>query len=427
MSNNQTESDDVHVTIFFIPGNPGLAAYYTPFLDALTRLLTEAHTNDRRSPKLNLRISPKPTIITCDHLGLTHTPPSPYAIPTRPGPLSSGVWGRWFGFGDVDLWSQCGDKLGVWEDVVVAGTPSHSRRIVIGHSVGAFMALPLAISPTTQPLAIYHLTPTLTHIANAPAATNLVARTAIALAAPLIPLVTAVSGVVGAIAACGGRRWVGRCVRGWVGGGHSDEAVAVTVDGLVCRPRNVWGALKLGVSEMVEITSVEKVDAFVRAVSGGGKGRLWEEVLAKSRFYYAVGTHGVSNYEDDIGSNTSSVTLTSPSDEMHATPRTREKHDARATALAAARRLASEGMHRGKPAVVAEDHWVSSDARREICGLVDRAVGGGVGSAGAAALLKRTDRVVECREVSHAWCTSAVESERVARQVVSWLFKDIDT
>lgn len=120
--------------VFFITGNPGLAAYYEPFLTTLNSEL------QRRSPELDL-------FVHCVSLpgfnvnpsyygpGRTGSPPPPYSLDEQ---IEKVKYQLWSSSVSANRWRRQG-----------YGEETPLNVILIGHSVGAYILLEILRNPHT--------------------------------------------------------------------------------------------------------------------------------------------------------------------------------------------------------------------------------------------------------------------------------------
>ena len=140
----------VTYNIFFITGNPGLIAYYTPFLSTLASLLSTTST------------SPAPIryrIRGHSLAGFTSTtsfPPSPYGL--------------------AQQISLAAANLTSFLAPPHRSDDNTQRTILIGHSVGAYILLELVRRSPRPILGGILLFPTVTHIAQSPSGQKLTVR-----------------------------------------------------------------------------------------------------------------------------------------------------------------------------------------------------------------------------------------------------------
>ncbi|KAK0667404.1 hypothetical protein QBC41DRAFT_254158 [Cercophora samala] len=159
-SSNRSNPSRKQCLIFFITGNPGLASYYTPFLTHLRHLLNSLESNSNTAYHIYSR----------NLLGfsdLDHSPPfgtpipSPSQTVTQPFTLEDQI-------------------QSLTSTLLSLNSPTpFSSIILIGHSVGAYMATEifhrnhLSPSPSLPLTSGILLFPTLTHIARSPSGQKL--------------------------------------------------------------------------------------------------------------------------------------------------------------------------------------------------------------------------------------------------------------
>ena len=137
-----SQPDQRHWLVFFIPGNPGLVSYYTPFLISLRELLdeTEARTAAGTCASLVFHIYAQ------DLLGFNDADHVPFGTAlhrsvTEPGdgdapPISAPFTIQQ----QIDQLDSCLAALKVQQDGPRKGTP-FDEVVLIGHSLGTFIAL----------------------------------------------------------------------------------------------------------------------------------------------------------------------------------------------------------------------------------------------------------------------------------------------
>lgn len=225
--------------LFFIPGNPGISAYYRTFFDAL----------QSRHPGLD--------IVTSNHVGFNG------ADTPRPAKY-------------IDLDAQIAHKIDLLEAILFGRSAEEkSRRIPIflaGHSVGAYMAIKVLAARPECVARVYLLFPTLSHIAQSP-------QGVVTTALLRVPgLVSAASNLVWGISAVMPLSWKYAVVRWFTG--FSGDAVAVTADQVLTRTA-VHSALTLARSEMSEINAPDRA--------------FWTKFASRCRAYWATSDRWVAD------------------------------------------------------------------------------------------------------------------------------------
>ncbi|KAK0735369.1 hypothetical protein B0T21DRAFT_412001 [Apiosordaria backusii] len=163
-SPNRNDKTRKQCLIFFITGNPGLAAYYIPFLTTLRQLLNERESNPSSNQAHHIYSRNLLGFSDHDHtptFGTTYTTPSGETLTTHPFTLEDQI-------------------QSITSTLLTLNTPtSFSSIILVGHSVGAYIATEifhrfhLSLSPSLLLTSAILLFPTLTNIADSPSGQKL--------------------------------------------------------------------------------------------------------------------------------------------------------------------------------------------------------------------------------------------------------------
>ncbi|KAK4203028.1 hypothetical protein QBC40DRAFT_319149 [Triangularia verruculosa] len=164
-SPNRNNPSRKQCLIFFITGNPGLAAYYTPFLTHLRQLLSELESTPTSNHAYHIYCRNLLGFSDADHSPPFGTPlPNQQSTTTLPFTLEDQI-----------------QSITTTLHSLSSPTPFHSI-ILIGHSVGAYIATeifhrthcthlsPISTLPLTSGILLF---PTLTHIALSPSGRKL--------------------------------------------------------------------------------------------------------------------------------------------------------------------------------------------------------------------------------------------------------------
>ncbi|KAK4446845.1 hypothetical protein QBC34DRAFT_304345 [Podospora aff. communis PSN243] len=149
-SPHKSNAQRQRVLIYFIPGNPGLIAYYHPFLTTLRTLLNDSESRPDSKTTYHIHGQTLLGFSDADH-------PSPFNAQTNPP----------FTLEDQILHTSA---------TLASISSGYSKVLLIGHSVGAYIAIESFhrhhISPNPNPSLNLHsailLFPTISHIAQSP-------------------------------------------------------------------------------------------------------------------------------------------------------------------------------------------------------------------------------------------------------------------
>ena len=295
-----TKRGDTHrrqCLIFMIPGNPGLVGYYEPFMKALRQLLdeTEAKEDSRYAFHIYGR-----NLLGFDDVDHEPAFGTATATGTKTEPFSL----------EDQIRGLCDHVQHVSSAAGKSETP-FDEVILIGHSVGAYMALEIfnrhhhlrqqqqsTTTPKTPPTlattplkSAILLFPTISHIAQSPSGQRLnrlrqtpfLDRTAHHLAQGLVNLVPA--WVLGNIVL---RRLMG----------FPPHAAAATLRFLTGRD-GIWQALHMGKDEMGTITEERWGEEMweIEELEEGNEGEEGEKGLGRTKFffYFAEKDHWVAD------------------------------------------------------------------------------------------------------------------------------------
>ncbi|KAG7289362.1 hypothetical protein NEMBOFW57_005729 [Staphylotrichum longicolle] len=236
----QNDTSRRQCLIYLIPGNPGLIAYYEPFMKALRQLLNEKEAKEGCHSAFHIYGRNLLGFDDADHTPLFGTT-TPSGAPTEPFTLEDQIVHACASVAHVSL-------------TTLPNNRPFSSVTLIGHSVGAYIALELFhrhhLSSSSTPLravplhSAVLLTPTISHIARSRSGqkldrlrtTPLLDRSAHHVAKGFVDLVP---------------RWLlGAVVRRVLG--FPPHAAAATLRFLVSRD-GIWQALHMGKDEMRQI------------------------------------------------------------------------------------------------------------------------------------------------------------------------------
>ncbi|KAI1138429.1 hypothetical protein F5Y05DRAFT_39367 [Hypoxylon sp. FL0543] len=263
------------ILIFFITGNPGLIDYYEPFLSTLRRIIDETPT--LKSTRFH--------IYGQDLAGFRDDDHEPFTAQRKPH----------------DLEHQIQHTLAALSRLRVESGPRegdpYDEVLLIGHSVGAYIALELFHRLLRNPDSAPHLKltsgillfPTIHHISRSPNGrkmeflrrTPVLGDNAYRIAQGFLHLVPR-----------GALHWIIRSVLG-----HSAHAADVTTRWLKSRD-GVWQALHMGMDEM-KVIGEDRWDEELWEIARDAKAR--HEVVPK--FFFFFGKHDewvASHYRDEF-------------------------------------------------------------------------------------------------------------------------------
>ncbi|KAI2622808.1 hypothetical protein GGS26DRAFT_246512 [Hypomontagnella submonticulosa] len=271
--NSFNETQARNILIFFISGNPGLIDYYQPFLSTLRRLLDEAASLQC------IRFQ----IYGQDLAGFRDDDHEPFTSKNKP----------------YNLEYQIQHTLAGLERLRVESGPSkgqpYDEVLLIGHSVGAYIALELFHRLLRNPDLASHvnlasgilLFPTIHHISSSPTGwkLDLLRRTPV--------LGDSAYRIAQAFLRCfpqSALHWVVRRIMGF-----SAYGAEVTTQWLKSRD-GVWQALHMGMDEM-KVIGEDRWDDELWEIAHDAKSH--DKIVPKFFFYFGKHDHWVANHYRD--------------------------------------------------------------------------------------------------------------------------------
>ncbi|KAI2470807.1 hypothetical protein F4781DRAFT_158652 [Annulohypoxylon bovei var. microspora] len=270
-NNPVDEPQPRNILIFFIPGNPGLIAYYEPFLSTLRQLIDE--TASLQPTRFHIHGQ--------DLAGFRDDDHAPFTAARKPHGLEH----------------QIRHVLAAASALRVETGQPYDEVLLVGHSVGAYIALELChrllrdpdLAPALRPTSAVLLFPTIHHISRSPSGQklDLLRRTpvlgdhAYRVAQAFLHLVPR-----------GALHWIVRRVLGFPA-----SAADVTTSWLKSRD-GVWQALHMGMDEM-EVIGEDRWDEELWEIAHDAEAH--HKVVPKFFFFFGRHDHWVaSHYRDEF-------------------------------------------------------------------------------------------------------------------------------